>query len=284
MRNPIFTHEVALTGLRQSSIEADDVPALAASGIHRVGRSLLTTPRIRPIDVARHRVLHITVSGEGKGFVNGRWLTLPAGTAYIVPPGAEWKWRYDAGATVPWEVLFVSLEPRLRFSSPAGTDTAYIRRSCDPTDLLWAFQQLYKESLAKGRATIMASLSDIIVCLAGEFLDEEEHHYQLSNLWVTVSSDLSRPWDVATLSREASMCKEKLRLLCHKETGRSPMAQVTYMRMRYAADLLTHDDWSVQEVGVLVGYRNPHNFSLAFKRLYGLSPRHFRKTTSAVRS
>ena len=73
------------------------------------------------------------------------------------------------------------------------------------------------------------------------------------------------------------MCPEKLRVLCHKETGRSPMAQVTHMRMRYAADLLVRDDIPVQEVGSLVGYNNPHNFSLAFKRVYGLSPNHFRK-------
>ena len=73
------------------------------------------------------------------------------------------------------------------------------------------------------------------------------------------------------------MCQEKLRLLCHKETAKSPMAQVTYLRMRYAADLLTQDDLNVQQIGFLVGYENPFNFSLAFKRLHGLSPTHFRR-------
>jgi len=229
------------------------------------------------MDRARHWNLQMTVSGDGKGLVNSRWVPLPAGTTYIVPQGAEWTWRYQAKTKTPWEQLFVVLEPEFRVSVPARHETAYTRRDCDPTDLLWAFQRFYRESLAQGRPAIMTALSDVIACLARELLDEEGHYYQLSNLWMTVSHDLARPWTVAALCEEAAMCPEKLRLLCHKETARSPMAQVTYLRMRYAADLLVEGDLNVQEIGFLVGYENPFNFSLAFKRLYGLSPTHFRK-------
>ena len=278
MRYPIDVSEMILKGLRQSYVTAEENPQLAASGIHMVGHSrIFTRPRKRAMDSAGHWNLHVSVSGEAQGLVNGRWVRLPARTAYIVPPGSDWTWCYEAKTKRPWEVLFVVLKPEFRIPTPVRHDTAYTRRDCDPTNLVWAFQRLYKETLAKGRPVIMSALSDIIACLSRELLDEEEHHYQLSDLWMTVSHDLARPWSIAALCEEAAMCPEKLRLLCHKETARSPMAQVTYLRMRYAADLLVEGDLNVQQIGFLAGYENPFNFSLAFKRLYGLSPTHFRK-------
>lgn len=194
-----------------------------------------------------------------------------------MPRGADWTWRYESTTKTPWEHLFVVLEPELPFLKTMRQTTAYTRSDCDPTDLLWAFQRFYRETLAQGRPPIMTALSEIIACLARELLDEQEHHYQLSNLWMTVSHDLARPWDIAVLCKAAGMCAEKLRLLCHKETGKSPMAQVAYLRMRYAADLLVAGDLNVKQIGCLVGYENPFNFSLAFKRLYGLSLRQFRE-------
>ncbi len=282
MLNPIPMSEMIVRGVRQSFIMADDEPALAASGIQMVGHaSVFDENRERPMDRARHWILQMTVSGVGKGLVNGRWVPLPARSTYIVPRGADWTWRYEARTKRPWEQLFVVLEPEFRMSAPVRHETAYARRDCDPTDLLWAFQRFYRESLAKGRQPIMTALSEIIACLARELLDEAEHHYQLSDLWMTVSRDLVRPWSLAALCEKAAMCAEKLRLLCHKETGKSPLAQVTYLRMRYAADLLVAGDLNVKQIGYLVGYENPFNFSLAFKRLYGLSPRQFREKRHA---
>ena len=79
------------------AVAAAETPELAASGIHIAGlERFFDRPRRRPVDRAGHRILHVTVSGQGKGLVNGRWVTLPARAAYIVPPGAEWAWRYDA--------------------------------------------------------------------------------------------------------------------------------------------------------------------------------------------
>ncbi len=55
------------------------------------------------------------------------------------------------------------------------------------------------------------------------------------------------------------------------------MAQVASLRVRYATDLLVAGELNVKQIGFLVGYESPFNVSLAFKRLYGLSPRPFRE-------
>jgi len=256
---------------------ADECPSLASARLQMVGiANLHDKPRRRAIDIAQHRILQITLSGEGRCWVNGRWDRAPAGAAYIIPKGAEWTWRYAATGK-PWEQLFVVLEPGFELSDSWKHTSSFIRRHCDPTDLAWTYRQFYKETLGKARVPILVNLCEIMACLARELFVEEEHHYRLSNLWMVVAQNLARPWTLADLSKEAGMCQEKLRLLCHQETGRSPVAQVTYLRLRHAAVLVQEGHWNVKEIGTLVGYENPFNFSLAFKRHYGLSPAHFRK-------
>lgn len=282
MAYPIGMKQMVVRGLHQSWVMADECPSLAGVRLHMVGiANLHDKPRRRAIDIAQHRILQITLSGEGRCWVNGRWDRAPAGAAYIIPKGAEWMWRYEATER-PWEHLFVVLEPEFELSESWKHTTSFIRRRCDPTDLAWTFRQFYKETLGKGRVPILVNLCEIMVCLARELFDEEEHHYRLSNLWMVVAEDLARPWDLATLSKKAGMCQEKLRLLCHNETGRSPIAQVTYLRMRHAAVLVQQGYLNVQQIGAQVGYENPFNFSLAFKRHYGLSPTHFSKKQNAM--
>ena len=186
--------EQVLKGLHQSYIMADEHPALAASGIHMTGHMrAFERSRKRPIDTAGHWLLHSTVSGEGEGLVDGRWVSLPARTAYIVPPGADWAWRYRAKTRTTWDILFVVLGPDFELSSHVRRDAAYVRRDCDPSDLLWSYERLYRESLAKHRPVIMRSLANIVASFARELLDDDEQPYQLSDLWMTVSRDLARP-------------------------------------------------------------------------------------------
>jgi len=269
---------VDIPGLRDYYISTENIPLLEKSGIYRIGHTVTYDISYkRPLDTAKHILVLITASGEGEVLVNGMWHRITPNTAYIVPIGADWRWRYNAETEKIWEQFYVVLQPNFRFSIPREQKTAYILRDCDPTDLLVNFKQLYKASLSKERSTIMTHIAEIMVCLVGEILDDKQHHYQLNKLWMIISHNLAHSWNIASLCDEMAMCPEKLRLLCNLETGRSPMAQVYYLRMRYACDLLRQARLNVQQIGLLVGYQNPFNFSLAFKRNYGLSPSHYRK-------
>ncbi|MCX7027472.1 MAG: response regulator [Spirochaetes bacterium] len=62
-----------------------------------------------------------------------------------------------------------------------------------------------------------------------------------------------------------------------ERTGKSFSTTVTAMRMEKAAGLLAGKDFSVAQAGAELGYSNPKNFSRAFRRHFGSSPRAYRR-------
>ena len=60
-------------------------------------------------------------------------------------------------------------------------------------------------------------------------------------------------------------------------TGKSPQRFLMNYRMIKAAELLAGTERPINEIGQSVGYENPLHFSRAFKTIYGVSPRDWRK-------
>ena len=54
------------------------------------------------------------------------------------------------------------------------------------------------------------------------------------------------------------------------------MNQVTYLRMRHAATLLSESDLKLEAVADAVGYANPFVFSNTFKKCTGWRPSEYR--------
>ena len=53
---------------------------------------------------------------------------------------------------------------------------------------------------------------------------------------------------------------------------------VIEQRLTQAAQLLLDGDRNVGEVAAIVGYGKPSNFAAAFKKKYGVAPKHYRET------
>ena len=72
------------------------------------------------------------------------------------------------------------------------------------------------------------------------------------------------------------MSQEHLRRLSRQQLGRSPIQQITHLRMRRAVSLLASTGDKVETIAREVGYENPFTFSNAFKRWTGLTPARWR--------
>jgi AraC-like DNA-binding protein len=95
---------------------------------------------------------------------------------------------------------------------------------------------------------------------------------RLSLLWERVAERLHEEWTLGNLAKAAHMSEEHLRRLCTQQLGRSPMRQVTYLRMRRAAELLATTNEKIESIAGEVGYQNPFVFSTTFKKWIGWRP------------
>ncbi len=273
--------DLILPHLTESHLGAEEFPVLADQGIHRVGLTCIDGNWSRSAeDDQGFGHLHVTLRGRGDVRVKGDWTKLPTNAACINPIGSGCSWQYHENRNTPWQLLFVRFSDKAAIPIPSDCSDAYVINECDPHDLLWVFQKSHRESISAGRSTVMHSLAELLVYFTRQIILPSEPTTKLADLWLTLSADLSHAWQLQELCAKTKMSPEKLRLLSHQETGRSPMRQLAHLRMRRASELLLNSTLTIEQVSLKVGYSDAFNFSTSFKRHHGQSPREYRKNRS----
>lgn len=151
----------------------------------------------------------------------------------------------------------------------------------DAEPLAEAIRRLHTEVLGAHEAAMAAQLAGWVHLCALRLVREPgaaaHGDERLRRLWSRVDAELGAPWDMAALAAAASVSGEHLRRLCQREQGRSPMAEVTRLRMRRAGLLLRGAPLKVEAVAAAVGYGSLYAFSAAFRREVGVAPSAWRK-------
>lgn len=83
-----------------------------------------------------------------------------------------------------------------------------------------------------------------------------------------------------SLARRLGVSADKLERCFRSELGVTPSHYYRNLRLRRAADLLTHSSLRVGEVALACGFNNAANFSRAFRDSFGYAPRGVRQRKS----
>ena len=161
-------------------------------------------------------------------------------------------------------------------NGPSPTASPVMARF-DSLPLYSAILGLMHECGGTAQPTVIQHWVELIHAYVLRFAQPMRHDDQLRSLWERVARHLAEDWTLTRLMRESGYSKEHLRRLCRRQLGRSPMHQVTCMRMRRAAELLTTTDHTVEAIGENVGYHNPFVFSNAFTKWIGWRPSEYRR-------
>ncbi|MEQ3550201.1 AraC family transcriptional regulator [Pseudonocardia nematodicida] len=88
------------------------------------------------------------------------------------------------------------------------------------------------------------------------------------------------PWTVASLAARAGVSRATLAKRFGDRVGEPPLSYLTHWRMTLAADLLAgRETATIAEVARAVGYADAFGFSAAFKRVRGVTPSAFRRSS-----
>ena len=214
-----------------------------------------------------------TISGRGKVFVDGQWITVSAGQACLLPPFAYNSIRSEEGQE--WTFAWVKyLEDES--TKPVMTALSPVTGEYQSAPLKHAILGLYHNILTlqnKGAENLWVELihKHVLLFSTPQVADE-----RLWQLWSRVQQNLAHPWSIETLAAETNISTEHLRRLCQKQFGRSAKQQLLHLRMRKARILLTDKNNKIESVAQEVGYPNISAFSNAFKKFMGFSPSEMR--------
>ena len=130
-----------------------------------------------------------------------------------------------------------------------------------------------------------------VINTENDVLDKDE--YKHNGHWLAALKDthLSKtlylmhrypeePWTLQRLAKQSGLSRSSLSERFRRVVGITPQAYLNHYRLRLAARFLRQEQYSIDKISELVGYASNHSFSGAFKRRYGQSPSHYRKSFS----
>jgi two-component system response regulator YesN len=79
-----------------------------------------------------------------------------------------------------------------------------------------------------------------------------------------------------TLAAQVNFSPNHLSSIFKQETGQPFIKYLTDYRMNMAKELLRRSSKKSNEIGIMVGYKDPHYFSYLFKKTQGVTPTQYR--------
>jgi len=92
----------------------------------------------------------------------------------------------------------------------------------------------------------------------------------------------AKPWTIDIFARSAGMSRSAFASRFKTLVGETPMNYLTRWRMHLAANQLSANGLTVQNVAWSVGYRSSATFAKAFKRYIGVAPATYRRSGSEI--
>ncbi len=258
------------------------------------------------ITVTEHAVLkhHYRLTGSGRAALEGdREIAIPERTALLLmhPEGMrkrEWflAGQHEQSVTLlcapaflaerlpdiiprlPYEVAeFIAGRPRGVYHEivPLRADMARAAAALLACELTGSLRQLYAEA----RAFELLTLSMQALLDAEQGLERRDSGLttgdtdRLASARGILEKQFLQPPTIAALARDIGMNEAKLMRAFKLVYGRTIFDFTQQLRMERAKKLLEVSELSVTEIALEVGYEYSSNFTTAFKRHFGITPK-----------
>ncbi|MEL7163468.1 MAG: helix-turn-helix transcriptional regulator [Bacteroidota bacterium] len=198
---------------------------------------------------------------------------------YLIPPDTPYAWRRDAGL----DAFLLYFSPDLL---PPGQNKELILLSevgIDANTHQWASQMLTRffRDQAAGTNALVRNLPEFLATLhrkiiTGSLVNPTYQRHFLA--YRTLLAETATPH--ATVRKYAfrmGLSPNHLNAICQKVAGRTAKDLAQEQRQRKAAQLLANPSYSLRQIGQLLGFADPANFTRFWRERTGDSPSNFRR-------
>lgn len=215
--------------------------------------------------VRHYTLIHYVLKGKGTLYARGGEFPVHSGQAFLILP--EEVTTYVADSLDPWHYQWIGFDGRLSedFKSlPPVFDLSgeYLSRIVSMAQ----FPYLPEHQVA-------AELFRLYCALFTRKGVGSDHVQRVKNY---IQSSYMTGITVTQIAEEMNLDRRYLTRLFREKTGFSIQQYLMDVRLSEACNYLSQH-FSVREAATLCGYEDPSNFSLMFKRKYGISPDNWKK-------
>ena len=100
---------------------------------------------------------------------------------------------------------------------------------------------------------------------------------KVERLLDSINAEVTRDWSVDVMCSETGLSRSQLNRWFNTLTGMSPNRYVIHQRVGKAVQLIGLTDRSLEEIALMLGYRDVYFFSRQFKKVMGYPPSKLRK-------
>ncbi|WP_086981263.1 helix-turn-helix transcriptional regulator [Vibrio aphrogenes] len=221
-----------------------------------------------------HTIL-FTLEGGGCLYTRHGVHAIQPNSVTVLPQGLPF--RFELGEHAYWKMAWVLLPPSGKWQTIALSEQRV--ESSHLAESVWSLLNLTQNEI-HGRATFrQLLLSELSRILMGSTEDNPSSAaMRVHRVFTQVEAQLHLPWSVKEIAQRSFLSEEQLNRLSKQLYQCSPSQKLIQLRMEKACDLLHHRDWSITMIAHRLGYPDPYNFTHRFRRVYGISPREYRKS------
>ena len=264
-------------GLNNCSSESTERPLVVnCAGMFETECPFTTYNRKGRLD---YYLMHV-LSGTLELSIGGEEIVASRGTVLLFPPRYDYRYTYTGGEALSYQwVHFTGSEAR-ELLAACGFSLLPCACALDGSARLsQQFERLY-DAFSKQDSFRDRELSAILDCLLitlgrlAEDMGGLQKNLAASLRYIMgfYASEIQIP----SLAAMEHMSVPRYNVRFKELTGLSPTKYILRLRITSACELLKNTDFSVREIGLMCGYRDPYFFSRAFKAYMGCSPRAYR--------
>lgn len=139
---------------------------------------------------------------------------------------------------------------------------------------------LYREDLIRFRPELIGNFTTLMLLIQKErtpLTTPDKDPYKINLLANEIRSNPFQNFDFEEIAANQGITYEHYRRLFRQILHVTPMEFVRLQKAGHAAELLSHTNMRIKEIMDRCQYKSLFDFSRAFKKQYGVSPREYRK-------
>ncbi len=235
--------------------------------------------------IRNHYLFHYILNGKGTlmwqdGKRHENKTVLRAGQGFLISPGQITT--YIADDRIPWEYCWLEFDGLRAKEALEITGLSVNHPVYNPVHREF-------EAIMRDEMLYIVRNKIFIDALARSVTDYRPASGKVKDFYIKealafIENNYMNEITVEDIAEVSGLNRSYFGKIFKESVGKSPQEFLIHYRMIKAAELLSMTRYSVGEIANAVGYPNQLHFSRAFKGVYGVSPRNWRKENSILKS